>query len=78
MCSAAAENQLTQRHRIIWFGEQKHDNTVQATTTFAGVVERDENLFRVTKSGGSAGGNQAIFTTRTILFRVRLGIDLFQ
>ena len=30
--------------------------------TFVGAVERDENLFRETKSGDSAGGNQAIST----------------
>ena len=33
--------------------------TTQTTTTFVGVVGRNENLFRETKSGGSAGGNQA-------------------
>ena len=30
--------------------------TTPTTTTFIGAVERDKNLFRVTKSGGSAGG----------------------
>ena len=56
MCSAAAENQLTDTEL---FGLENNNTTIQATTTFAGIVERDENLFRETKSGGSAGGNQA-------------------
>ena len=41
--------------------------TTQTTTTFVGVVGRDENLFRETKSGGSAGGNQAILESWTQL-----------
>ena len=32
--------------------------TTQTTTTFVGIVGRNENLFRETKSGDSAGGNQ--------------------
>ena len=36
--------------------------TTQTTTTFIGVVGRNENLFRETKSGDSAGGNQAIIS----------------
>ena len=42
--------------------------TTQTTTTFVGVVGRDENLFRETKSGGSAGGNQAILRSFPQIF----------
>ena len=41
--------------------------TTQTTTTFVGVVGRNENLFRETKSGGSAGGNQANFTAKYLM-----------
>ena len=70
MCSAAAENQLTDTEL---FGLENNNTTIQATTTFAGVVERGENLFRETKSGGSAGGNQAISDTTVQTVRDREG-----
>ena len=43
--------------------------TTQTTTTFVGIVGRNENLFRETKSGGSAGGNQ----TNNQLVQIKAG-----
>ena len=51
---------MTKRPRNIWFGNNSND--AQKMTTFAGVVERNDNFFREKKCGGSAGENQAIFT----------------
>ena len=42
--------------------------TTQTMTTFVGIVGRDENLFRETKSDGSAGGNQAILRSFPQIF----------